>query len=149
MAQVLRRRNRVQLRLAQHEREALLHVVDSLAVQIQEVLQGGQRAYVDDANQADFDRWVRPDIERGRDADIGAVRDALEAGEDTIILSETQAYCWLRALNHLRLAAGAALGISEDDWAAKLAEEQREGDEYRMLTVLSYLQEDFVAALEA
>ena len=148
MAQVLHRRGRIQLRLDLHEREALLHVVDELTPLVGKALESPPRAYEDDERQAEFDRWVRPDVERGRDSDIAAVHDALASGEDTIILTEPHAYAWLRAINHLRLAAGAVLGL-EDDWDEHLPAEERERPEYRMLMVLSWLQEEFVAALEA
>ncbi len=44
------------------------------------------------------------------------VRDALSGGEDTLPLTEAQALAWLRAFNHLRVAAGEILGIEGDGW---------------------------------
>ncbi len=149
MAQVLHRRGRIQLRLAIDEREALLHVVDQLTPMLGQALKTMPRAYADDKHQADFDRWVQPEIERGRDADIETVHAALAAGEDTMILTEPTAYAWLRALNHLRLAAAGVLRIDSDNWDEHMSPEQRNQPEYRMLTLLSWLQEEFVAALEA
>ena len=144
MAQVLNRRGRVQLRLDTNEREALLHVVGTLTPLVGQTLNGGQRAYESDAEQAEFDRWVRPDIERGRDSDIAAVQESLESGEDTIILTEPNAFSWLRAINHLRLAAAGVCGASHGTQAA-----DQETAEFRMFMLLSWLEEEFVAALEA
>lgn len=149
MAQVFNRRGRIQLRLDLHEREALLAVVEQLTPLVGTALATTPRAYEDDEHQAEFDRWVRPDVERSRDADLVSMREALASGEDTIILTEPHAYEWLRAINHLRLAAGAALGIDSPDWDARASIERRDSVELRMLTLLSWLQEEFVAALEA
>ncbi len=149
MAQVLHRRGRVQLRLDIHEREALLHVLDELMPLVGQALHQAPRAYEDDQHQAEFDRWVRPDIEKGRDTDIEGMRESLASGEDTIVLTEPTAYSWLRAMNHLRLAAGASLGIDDDTWDTRMDAAQRDRSEFRMMTLLSWLQEEFVAALEA
>ena len=149
MAQVLRRRGRIQVRLNANEREALLSIVDRLAPRINAPLSAGRVAYDDATYQAEYDRWVRPEVERGREADLSAVRDSLSAGEDTLPLTEAQALAWLRAFNHLRAAAGDILGIEQDGWEETAAEKTKAAPEYGVLMALGYLQEELVAALES
>jgi len=148
MAQVLRRRGRIQLRLNPREREALSGIVDRLAPALTDSLAGAPRAYEDSALQSEYDRWVWPDVQRGRDADITVVRDGLTSGEDTLPLTEAQTLAWLRAFNHLRLAAAEVLGIDADGWEERADERTRELPEYGILMALGYLQEELVAALE-
>jgi hypothetical protein len=149
VAQVLRRRGRIQVRLNAKEREALLSIIDRLAPRINAPLTAGRVAYDDATYQAEYDRWVRPEVERGREADLSAVRDSLNAGEDTLPLTEAQALAWLRAFNHLRAAAGDILGIEQDGWEETAAEKTKAAPEYGVLMALGYLQEELVAALES
>ena len=149
MAQVLRRRGRIQVRLDSRERSALLHILDQLTPRLAEPLNSPPRAYDDAELQAEYDRWVRPDVERGREADIDVVRDSLSAGEDTLPLTEAQALAWLRAFNHLRLAAGEILGVETDGWEEHSPEATRRKPEFGVLLALGYLQEELVAALES
>ena len=106
MAQVLRRRGRIQVKVDKSEREALIGIIDSLSPRLAAPLASAPRAYDDAKLQAEYDRWVRPDIEKGREVDLTMVRDALSGGEDTLPLTEAQTLAWLRAFNHLRVAAG-------------------------------------------
>jgi len=147
MAQVLRRRGRIQVRVDSREREALVGIVDALSPRLAAPLASAPRAYDDADLQAEYDRWVRPDIDRGREADIAMVRDALTAGEDTLPLTDAQALAWLRAFNHLRLAAGEILGIEDDGWDEAASDETKQKPEYGVLIALGYLQEELVAAL--
>jgi len=149
LAQVLRRRGRIQVRLNSQEREAMLSIVDGLAPRLSKPLAAPRHAYDDPKLEAEYDRWVRPEVERGRDADLAVVRDALSAGEDTLPLTEAQALCWLRAFNHLRVAAGEVLGIEADGWEETTSDATRETPEYGVLMALGYLQEELVAALES
>lgn len=139
------------MRLDVDEREALLHVVSELTPLVGRIAERAPKAYSDDeVAQSEFERWVKPDIDHGRDVDIAAVHDGLAAGEDTIVLTEQNAYSWLRGINHLRMAAADALGEGAAEWNDDAASpEQRQQPAYRMLTLLSWLQEEFVAALEA
>src|SRR5437660_11792005 len=116
MAQVLRRRGRIQVRLDSRERTALLGIVDQLAPRLVEPLSRPMRAYDEAEFQAEYERWGGPEVVSGRGADVSAVRDSLSAGEDTLPLTEAQALSWLRAFNQLRLAAGEVLGIDADGW---------------------------------
>jgi hypothetical protein len=149
LAQVLRRRGRIQVRLNAQEREAMLSIVEGLAPRLSEPLAAPRRAYDDAKLQAEYDRWVRPEIERGREADLAVVRDALSAGEDTLPLTEAQALCWLRAFNHLRVAAGEILGVESDGWEETTSDATRETAEYGVLMALGYMQEELVAALDS
>ena len=149
MASVLKRRGRVQVRLDDDERNALLASLERLATHISRVLATTPRAYDDVNMQAEYDRWVRPEIERGYAADLDVIRDALTAGDEVLVLTEAQVYAWLRGFNQLRLAAGSLLGISDDGWESEATEEVRASPEFGMLMVLGWIQEELVAALES
>lgn len=149
MAQVLRRRGRIQVKLDTREREALLSILDTMGPQVQADTRASARAYDEPAMQAEYDRWVRPDIERSRDADVSAVRDSLSGGENTLPLTEAQALSWLRAFNHVRLAAGRTLGIETDGWEERIDKAKRRRPEYGILLALGYLQEELLAALNS
>ena len=149
MAQVLRRRGRIQLRLNQEERDALAHIVTSLRPLVATTPAATPRAYDDPESQADYSKWVHADLERGRESDVDVVVEGLAAGEDTLVLTEDQAFAWLRALTHLRLAAGTQLGIDSDGWDSGVPQQTQEKMEFRMLTALGWIQEELIAALES
>ncbi len=149
MAQVLRRRGRIQVKVNRSEREALIGIIDSLSPRLAAPLATAPRAYDDAKLQAEYDRWVRPDIEKGREVDLTMVRDALSGGEDTLPLTEAQTLVWLRAFNHLRVAAGEILGIEGDGWEDTATEATKQKPEYGVLIALGYLQEELVAALNS
>ncbi len=148
MAQVLRRRGRIQVKVDKREREALIGIIDSLSPRLAAPLASAPRAYDDAKLQAEYDRWVRPDIEKGREVDLTMVREALSGGEDTLPLTEAQTLVWLRAFNHLRVAAGEILGIEADGWEETATDTVKQQPEYGVLMALGYLQEELVAALE-
>ncbi|HEY2571303.1 MAG TPA: hypothetical protein VGI27_07510, partial [Solirubrobacteraceae bacterium] len=87
MASVLKRRGRIQVRLDDRERAAILDIVERLQTHITRALATTPRAYEDEGMQAEYDRWVRPEIERGYEADLDVVRDALSAGETPLVLT--------------------------------------------------------------
>ncbi len=149
MASVLKRRGRVQVRLDEEERAALLASLERLEAHISRALATTPRAYDDEVMQAEYDRWVRPEIERGYEADLDVIRDSLSAGEEVLVLTEAQVYAWLRGFNQLRLAAGSLLGISEDGWEAEATDAVRKSPDFGMLMVLGWIQEELVAALES
>lgn len=148
MAGVRRIGGRVQLRLNESERAALLDIVDRLSEGVRATPVGGA-VYEDAELEGDYRRFVLPDLIQGRDGDIEVVRQSLRAGEDTCALTEAHAYAWLRALNHLRLAAAATLGIDGDGWQEDADAATRERLEYRALMALAYIQEELVAALQS
>ena len=149
MAQVLRRRGRIQVKVDKREREALIGIIDSLGPRLAAPLASAPRAYDDAKLQAEYDRWVRPDIEKGREVDLSMVREALSGGEDTLPLTEAQTLAWLRAFNHLRVAAGEILGIEDDGWEDTATDAIKQKPEYGVLIALGYLQEELVAALDS
>ncbi len=149
MASVLKRRGRIQVRLDERERTAILDIVQRLQTHITRALATTPRAYEDEGMQAEYDRWVRPEIERGYEADLDVIRDALSAGDQLLVLTEAQVFAWLRGFNQLRLAAGSLLGISEDGWENQATDELRGQPEFGMLMALGWLQEELVAALES
>jgi hypothetical protein len=149
VASVLKRRGRIQVRLDERERTALGDIVAQLQTHITRALATTPRAYDDETMQGEYDRWVRPEIDRGYEADLDVVRDGLSAGDELLVLTEAQVYAWLRAFNQLRLAAASLLGITDDGWEADASDEFRARPEYGMLMALGWLQEELVAALES
>ncbi|MGI8848063.1 MAG: DUF2017 family protein [Candidatus Dormibacteria bacterium] len=146
MAEVRKRGARVHLHLDGDERQAILSIVDQLNGEL------GQRprtrfiAYDDSTLQEEYGRLVGPDEAQKRDQDITVVRDSLSAGEDVTTLTEAQSMAWVRALNHLRLAAADVAGIESSDWQGQLAASAPPA--VRAVLALGYLQEEMVAALE-
>ena len=149
MAQVLRRRGRIQVKLDSREREALSSIIERLTPKLTGTLASTPRAYDEPALQSEYERWVRPDVERSRDADLTLVRDGLGAGEDTLPLTEAHALAWLRAFNQLRLAAADILGIDADGWEERADPAMRAEPEYGVLIALGWIQEELVAALDS
>ena len=148
MAEVRKRRGRIQLRLNAEERAALEMIVDQLSPRLGQVRRTVPVAYEDAELQAEYDRWVRPEIERGRGEDLDAIRACLGSGEDVTSLSDDQALAWVRGLNLLRLTAGGLLGVEEDGWTAGRGAAMRSSTEFRVLLALGLLQEELVSVLE-
>ncbi len=147
MAWVRRRLNRVELRLDRREREILLRIVDELRPGLGDDPRTRLKAYDDPVLDQDYQRYSRPEVEHVRAADIDAVRAALGGTDDRFRLSEDEALTWVRALNHLRLVAGARLGIDDDGWEERGDGSMLEREEYAMLVTLGWVQENVVAAL--
>jgi len=148
VAEVRKRRGRIQLRLNAEERAALGMIVEQLSPQVGQVRRTIPVAYEDAELQAEYDRWVRPEIERGRGEDLEVIRGCLGSGEDVTSLSDDQALAWVRGLNLLRLTAGGLLGVEEDGWEQRAEERVRHSTEFRVLLALGLLQEELVAVLE-
>ena len=148
MAEIHRRRGRIRLHLDAAERQAIGSVIDRLSPLLGQVPRTRPVAYAEPGMQREYERWVRPDVERGRDADLAVIRDCVAAGEDLSPLTEAQALAWVRGLNHLRLVAGGLLGIEEDGWYAQASKAEQRTAEYGILMALGMLQEEMVAALE-
>jgi hypothetical protein len=147
MAWVRRRLNRVELRLDRREREILLRIVDELRPGLGDDPRTRLRAYDDPSLEQEYQRYSSPEVEHVRAADIDAVRAALSGSDDRFRLSEDEALTWVRALNHLRLVAGARLGIDDDGWEDRTDATILEREEYAMLVTLGWVQENVVAAL--
>lgn len=139
---------RIQLRLNQAERVALLEIVDILTPEVA-AAPIGRPAYEDGTLEEEFERLVRPELVRGRESDIEAIRSSLRSGEDTCALTDANAFAWIRALNHLRLAAAARLGLSGEGSLEEMADTAtRERMEFRAVVALAFIQEELVAALQ-
>ena len=147
MAWVRRRLNRVELRLDRREREILLRIVDELRPGLGDDPRTRLRAYDDPALDEEYQRYSKPEVEHVRSADIDAVRAALSGADDRFRLSEDEALTWVRAINHLRLVAGARLGIDDDGWEERGDGSMLEREEYAMLVTLGWVQENVIAAL--
>ena len=148
MASVRRRLGRVEVTLDGEERELLLEVVDDLTPELGIAARTSQKAYDDPDLDHEYQRWTKPDIDMARDADVDALRSWLGGAEDRVRLDEDTALAWLRALNHLRLVAGARLGIEEDGWEEAAPEQLLSTSNYTVLITLGWLQEGIVAALD-
>ena len=149
MAQVLRRRGRIQVRLTSQERDALQGIVTRLTPELAAVRETTAHAYEEPELQSEFSHWVQPESDRECEADLTVVNNCLSAGEDTLPLTEAQAICWLRALNYLRLAAGRLLGVTDDAWMDEADDKTRQSHEFAVLMALGYIQEELIAALES
>jgi uncharacterized protein DUF2017 len=149
MASIRRHRGRVEVRFDAEERAALLEIVEHLAPLLGTVPRTTPRAYADDDLEEEYERFMRPEVEAARDADIEAMRESLRTLGDRRELDESQALSWTRALNHLRLVAGALLGVEEDGWDEAADDSIIGRGEFTMLMALGWIQERLVAALEA
>ena len=148
MAEVRKRRGRIQIHLDTDERAALLTIVGQLAPSLGQVRRTVPIAYDDPEFQAEYDRWVRPEIERSREADLDVIRDCIGSGEDVTVLTEEQALAWARGLNLLRITAGGLIGVEEDGWEQQADDALRGSPEFRTLLALGLLQEELIAVLE-
>jgi hypothetical protein len=148
VAEVRKRRGRIQIRLDADERAALLMIVEQLAPSLGQVRRTVPVAYDDPELQAEYDRWVRPDIEQSRQADLDVMRDCIGSGEDVTVLTEEQALAWARGLNLLRITAGGLMGVEEDGWEQHADEALRNSSEFRVLLALGLIQEELIAVLE-
>ncbi len=104
-------------------------------------------AYPDDGDaQSEYERLMKPELDRQRRMDRDAVASVLKAAESgTVDLSATEAEALLMVLNEARLALGARLEIVDDGWGS---DERRASDPVALL--LRYLtgyQDELVRAL--
>ncbi len=90
--------------------------------------------------EAEWRRYVEPELAQGRDLDRASFLDTLGAS----VLSEEEAGAWLRIIGEARLVLGARLGITEDGWTDA---EPGTDPATALLHYLSWLQEGLVAAL--
>jgi hypothetical protein len=148
VASIRRHRGQVEVRLDGEERAALLEIIEHLAPLLGTLPRTSPRAYDDDELEEEYGRFMRPEVEAARDADIESMRDSLRGGGDKRELDESQALSWTRALNHLRLAAGGLLGVEEDGWDEEVDDSVLRRAEFTMLMALGWIQERLVAAME-
>ena len=148
MATISRASGGVEVGLGAQEREVLTRIIDDLAADLGSAARTSPRAYDDPELEAEYAGWTRPALDEGRRADVAAVRAQIASGGDRQRLDEEAALQWLRVLNHLRLVAGARLGIDEDGWEERVPADALERDEMAMLEVLGWMQEAMIAALD-
>ncbi len=97
--------------------------------------------YLSDADaDAEWRRFMQPELDQGREADRSVFGKTLGRGE----LTAEEAEGWLRTIGEARLVLGARLGITEDGWSA---DEPAPDPMLALLHYLSWLQEELVAAL--
>ena len=145
MASIAKRRGRIQVRLDEQERAALAAIVTDLE---DAVPAPSRAAYEDPQMEAEYAKWVRPEIAAGVHADLDVIRDALSAGDDVLMLTEAQVHAFLRGFNHLRGVAGERLGITDDGWESTVSEALLARPEYGVLMALGWLQEELIVALD-
>ncbi len=136
------------MRLDAGERAALLDIVEHLAPLLGTAARTSPRAYDDEELEEEYARFMRPEVEAAREADVELVRESLRERGDVRQLDESQALAWTRALNHLRLVAGSLLGVEEDGWDEAADDSVLQRGEFTMLMALGWMQERLVAALE-
>lgn len=147
MASVRRRLARVEVTLDRRERALLSAMVDDLAPEVGTARRTVLRAYEDEELEREYARWTRPEVDAARRADIEGMRRWLAGGDDRVRLDDDAALGWVRALEHLRLVAGARLGIEKDGWEESAPEELLESHDYAVLVTLGWLQEALLEAL--
>ena len=78
-------------------------------------------AYPEDGEaQADYERFMAPELDAQRRIDRAAVDSSLEAARGgAVTLSDDEAGSWLTVLNEARLVLAARLGIEEEGWGEK------------------------------
>lgn len=148
MATIRRARGGVEVRLGDGERDVLTRIIDDLAADLGSAERTSPRAYDDPDLEAEYASWTRPAIAEGRRADVAAVRESIASGGDRRRLDEGAALQWLRVLNHLRLVAGARLGIDADGWEERMPDAAADREELAMLEVLGWMQEAMITALD-
>jgi hypothetical protein len=99
----------------------------------------------DDHSAAEFRRFTERGLRDGKISDAKRVLTALEEAEspsDGITVEGDDQVAWLRALNDLRLAFGARLGIEQDDYEMweNLPDEDPRRLTYDLYDWLGYLQ---------
>ena len=127
------------------ERTALMEVVKELTPGVKNLT---WKPYGDKKLDEEFSRYVGPEIEHNRATDLQMLFEGLGAEGEKVVLTQAQAYAWLRGLNLLRLAAAKKLGIADDNWEDSLPKEARDRREYAMLLTLGWLQEHLISTLE-
>lgn len=148
MASIRRRGDRVEVRLDADERAALIEIVDRLVPLLGTAERTSPRAYDDPELEEEYSRLMRPEVEATREADLESLRASLRTEGDTRQLDESQALSWARALEHLRLVAGALLGVEADGWDDAADDSMLGSPEFTMLMALGWMQEHLVAALD-
>ncbi len=142
-------------------------VLENLIGQVREVLAGGvpehgsdpvrdrlfPRAYVDpteDRAERDFQSVVHDDLVAAKSAAISTLVDGLHGGTAKrggveITLDSAGMEQWLGALNDIRLALGAAMGITEDrDPYEDLDTDDPRAAGFAVLDWLGYLQSELL-----
>lgn len=101
-------------------------------------------AHPDDAvADADFHEMVQGDLDRARSADRSRFLDMVSQES----ISEEDAEVWLRVIGDARLALGARLGITKDDWERDHS--LTESSEGAALYYLGYIQDALTRVLIA
>ena len=148
MATIRRARGGVEVRFGEQERQVLTRIIDDLAADLGTAARTAPRAYDDPDLEAEYASWTRPALAESRRADVAAVREAIATGGDRRRLDEEAVLRWLRVLNHLRLVAGARLGIEADGWEERMPASALDRDEMAMLEVLGWMQEAMITAMD-
>jgi hypothetical protein len=127
------------------ERTALMEVVKALTPDVKTLT---WKIYSDRKMEEEFQRYVGPEIEHNRATDLQTLFEELNTDGDKVVLTQVQAFAWLRGLNLLRLVAAKRLGIKDDSWEDAVSPETRKRREYAMLVTLGALQEHLISTLE-
>lgn len=153
MARIRRYLGRVELWFDDREKAALAHALDALKG---DLAKAGERdgsrlhprAYDDPKLEKEYQRYSAPEVSALHDADVAAVREDLTGKTQPLRLDDDRALLWLRALNVLRLAGGARLGIEDDGWEETATVEAGDEETWAMFLDLGWVQEGILAAID-
>ena len=153
MARIRRYMGRVELWFDEREKTALLRALEELSGDVARAgdREGGRlrpKAYDDPALEREYQRYSAPEVNALRDADVSAVREDLGGRMQPLRLDDDRALLWLRALNVLRLAGGARLGIEDDGWEDATTVEAGDEETWAMFLDLGWVQEGILSAIE-
>lgn len=139
MAEIETLHDELVITLSTSEKEQLLVAIDILEEKIGVVPRTTPHAYSDLAMEAEYRRLTWPSVQEGRRSDIDEVRANLRRRGPSFRLTQEGAWAWVRALNHLRMAAAGVLGIVDEDWHSH-AGEWADIPEYQALHALTWIQ---------
>jgi hypothetical protein len=101
-------------------------------------------AYLADPEaNAEYQRFMRSELETSRLAALDRVKESLDAKE----LTEEQLTAWMTSLNSVRLVLGTMLDVSEDDDIEGMTPDDPSFGGYLLYGELSVILEHIVAAL--
>ena len=153
MARIRRYLGRVELWFDDKEKTALVDALDALKGDLAKAAErdGSRlrpRAYDDPKLEKEYQRYSAPEVGALHDADVAAVREDLTGRTQPLRLDDDRALLWLRALNVLRLAGGARLGIEDDGWEETAMVGAGDEEAWAMFLDLGWVQEGILAAID-
>jgi len=145
-----RGRNGYVLRIAPHERELVVRLLDELSELLTAPAEQPATArlfpvvHPDDAErEAEYQRLMRDELITSRLAGIDTVKGVLAGTAKKVTLTDSQLTSFMQAVNGVRLVLGTILDVSEDDEVDDLEDHV---PEYQLYAYLSWLLDSAVVA---